>query len=268
MAKKRGQDAVFILTVGAEIDEFYGTSDMPWKPGKIATVEADVFTAESGVVYKVSERGARWRTPSAHLRAVLAKAAEGPAEPAEPAEPDHEEARQQMTPNGVIQTPETTKGASPKAKPPRPSLEVAIERYGNLDRELQPFMTRLESWIPVDPENPENGDLLQTALDNATECFRGAWAGLGEQLRDMQANGTVVKVTNRSRRDAWMRAGAEVALRQDTFQRFLACIPCSVLENLTIKVVGDEDVFLVSGDRDIGMVPKAQVMRRKRSSGT
>lgn len=149
--------------------------------------------------------------------------------------------------------------ASEQKVQPRPTLDVAIERYGNLDVGIQKYLERLESWVL-------SGAALaaseQSSFDALVGVMREQWDLLGKRLVSMSAAGTIIKVTNRSRREAWMRPGAEVSLREDVFKRFLAAYPCEVLERLTIKSVTESDVFLVSGDRELGLVPKAHIVKR------
>jgi len=258
MARKR----VELVQEGAAIEEFYGCDGMEWKPGKVATVTEDGFVAESGVKYTMADLRSSWRF------------AAGPAEVAgvdvrtEPLALDAvnvmtaiatdaaEQASTGLFAHGPAGLPGTPSAEEQVSKlPPRPTLDVAIERYGNLDRDIQTYLTRLESWVV--------GDGWQAEFDAHVGELRVAWEWFGTRLAAMNAAGVVVKVTPRSRRDAWMRPGAEVSLNEAAFKRFLAHYPAAVLENLTIEVATERDVFLVSGERELGLVPKSQVIKRK-----
>jgi hypothetical protein len=242
---------------------------MPWRPTKVKELTEDGFIAESGVRYAISDKGTRWRAPSAHLRAVLSK---GPVEVSGKdvrtlllpgVMPDQPDSRVEAAFSGEPAhssdwtTHRVATGEPTADKKPRPTLDVAIERYGNLDPDIQRFLTRLESWVV--------GDGWQGSHDDNVGEIRAAWGLLGTKLEAMKVSGVTVKVTPRSRRDAWMRPGAEVALREDVLKRFGTYYPADVLENLTIKAAGDADVFLASVDRDIGPVPKSQVVKREKA---
>lgn len=143
----------------------------------------------------------------------------------------------------------------PKKPEPRHTLDVAIERYGNLDVGIQRFLVRLDSWVV-------SGDCDQRVHDDVVLDVVNAWNSLGVHLHAMAKENTTIKVTNRSRRDAWMRPGAEVSLRDDVLQRFGAVYAADVLENLSIRAATESDVFLVSGERELGLVAKAHIVKR------
>lgn len=164
---------------------------------------------------------------------------------------------------GLPGTESTTEQVS--SKPPRPALDVAIERYRNLDEGVQRFLVRLDSWKLFRADGKDAvvaDDESQQALDELVGETLESWEQLGSVLENLATCKVIVKVTNRSRRDAWMRPGAEVSMREDVLKRFSAVYSADVLENLVIKAATESDVFLASGDRDIGLVPKAYVVKR------
>lgn len=144
-------------------------------------------------------------------------------------------------------------------KPPRPTLEVAIERYGNIDRDMQKFLGRLDSWI-VEASCETGAHDGHVAICSE---LRDAWEVLGKHLSYLEKIHATVKVTAKSRRDAWMRPGVQVALSEEALPRFAAYYSAEVLENLTIRHAGEDVAFLVSGERELGLVPKSQIVKRQ-----
>ena len=142
--------------------------------------------------------------------------------------------------------------AEEKAK--RSTLDVAIERHAHLNPDIERFCQRLQAWRVNDPD-------LQRNYDGMLYRTLSFWKLLGEQLAHMKKESVAIKVTTRSRRDAWMRVGAKVKLREDVLAKFEAVYPPEVLGNLTVNAVLEDSVFLVSGDREIGIVPKAHCVK-------
>jgi hypothetical protein len=137
----------------------------------------------------------------------------------------------------------------PKRKPVvvNPTLAFGWRRYMALTKALQAYLDRLAKWAP--PFSVE------------TEEFSSKWESLGQCLEMLVVTGAKVRITDASRRSLWLRPGAHVALRQDVRNSFLAIYPKEVLENVTVDKLVGKGAFLVSGDKVLGLVPIAHLVK-------
>jgi hypothetical protein len=165
--------------------------------------------------------------------------------------------------NGVDVRSETLPGIEPPPKKEptdaeRRRLDYAIRRYANLAPAIELFCSRLQAW-------DVGGSLRPVGLH--ADALLSFWNDIGEDLKLLKSDGVAVRVTGRSRQNAWMRVRAKVSLIESARKLYTEVYPDEVLDNLTIKAVLENSVFLASGEREIGIVPKASCVKPGQRGG-
>jgi len=138
---------------------------------------------------------------------------------------------------------------------PRPTLECESEVHAHLDPRIEAHLLRVEAWSGV-PASFE--------LHTAAEDVRAAWARLGQRLLAMREAGIVVKSTAKTRKLARMKPGTRVQLVDDNMAADYSAMysPEEIAALEVVRVVG-ERVFLVTGEREVGLVEVRFLEARK-----